>query len=438
MIKNKFIKATFILIIGGFISKLLAMFIRITLSRKIGPSGIGLYMLILPTFQLFIILGNLGFPVSISKLVSEQRKNNKKLVLSIIPFIIIYNLLLMLILLFISPLISNLLLKNLDTLYPLMAIGLTLPCITISDVMRGYFFGKQKSFPYVFSNIIEQLVRLFLTIFFIPNLLKFSIPIAVTGVVLINIVSEFSSILMLLVFIPKDVTIKVQDFKKDIPYLKDNLAIGIPTTSFKLVSSIGNFFEPIIITSICLFLGYNNNYITYEYGIINGYVLPLLLLPSFFSSAISNALLPVISNNFSNNKISEVKRKIKQAIILALSVGGPATLFLTFFPDILLNLLYGTTIGSSYIKMIAPFFIFHYIQAPLTSTLQGMGKAKCAMKGSIGGTILRIITLLLCLLLGFKFWSVLISLIISIVYVTGHNIYYVQLYLKEKTKIFFV
>ena len=79
--------------------------------------------------------------------------------------------------------------------------------------MRGYFFGKQKMFPYVVSNIIEQLVRLLLTAFFIPNLLKISLEIAITGVVLINIISEFTSIITLLFFIPKNVKIKKQDFK---------------------------------------------------------------------------------------------------------------------------------------------------------------------------------------------------------------------------------
>ena len=42
----------------------------------------------------------------------------------------------------------------------------------------------------------------------------------------------------------------------------------------------------------CVLIAYNNNFITTEYGIINGYVYALLLLPSFFTMAISNALLP--------------------------------------------------------------------------------------------------------------------------------------------------
>ena len=50
--KNKFIKSTIILIFGGAITKILAMIIRIFLTRSIGENGTILYMTILPTFNL--------------------------------------------------------------------------------------------------------------------------------------------------------------------------------------------------------------------------------------------------------------------------------------------------------------------------------------------------------------------------------------------------
>ena len=83
--KNKFIKSTIILIIGGFITKILGMIIKIVMTRTIGTEGIGLYMLISPTFTLLISIAQLGFPVAISKLVAEDKNNNKNLVFSIIP-----------------------------------------------------------------------------------------------------------------------------------------------------------------------------------------------------------------------------------------------------------------------------------------------------------------------------------------------------------------
>ena len=84
--KNKFIKSTIILIIGGRITKILGMIIKIVLTRTIGTEGISEYMLVLPTFNLFITLCNLGVPIAITKLVSEKKNNSKKVLTNIRNF----------------------------------------------------------------------------------------------------------------------------------------------------------------------------------------------------------------------------------------------------------------------------------------------------------------------------------------------------------------
>lgn len=419
--KSKFVKSTITLIIGGLITKLLGMLIKVVLTRTITESGIGLYMLVLPTFNLFITLCTLGLSPAISKLISERKRNSKKIVLSLIPLVLIYNFILIIILLLISPLLSKFLLQNSDTYYPLIAIGLTLPFICISSIIKGYYFGKERMIPHTLSNIIEQLTRLALTYFYIPNLLKFGMSIAVMGVVLINIVSEFISIIVLLLFLPKNESIDKDDFKMDKTILKDVLNISIPSTGSRLIGSLVYFFEPIIITFCLNLSGYNNEFITMEYGIINGYVYPLLLMPSFFTLAISNALLPVISNSYANNKKNYARKKLKQAIFFSLLIGIPCTLIFIFIPDIPLRLIYNTNLGLKYISFIAPFFILHYIQAPLTSCMQAIGKAKEAMYGTLVGSIIKTILLIVLSLSKIGLWGLIISSIANIIYITTHH-----------------
>lgn len=431
MIKNKFIKSTLILILGGLISKIMAMVIRIYLTRNIGPTGLGLYMLVLPTFGLFITIANLGLPIAVSKLVSEKKNNNKKLVLSIIPLIILFNISLMLILIISSKYLATNLLKNSLLTYPIMAIGITLPFITISDILRGYFFGKERMWPYTISNNLEQLVRLLLVILLLPKLLKYSLTTALVGVVLFNVISEGISILILMLYAPKDIIIKKEDFKLNKYLTKEALNIAIPTTASRLIGTISAFLEPIILMFILNKVNYTPEYITLEYGIINGYVLPILLLPSFFSYAISNALLPIISNSYTNNNKKRAKKKTIEAIIISLIIGIPVTLIFITIPQIPLNILYKTSKGTEYIKFLAPIFLLHYIQSPLTTTLQGMGKAKCAMYGTILGTTLKIITLASLSLLKIGLWGLVISISINIITVTIHHIYYTHKYLKN-------
>ena len=82
--KNKLIKSTLILLVGGCITKILGMIIKITIGRMVGSTVLGLYMMILPTFSLFIGLSQFGFPTALSKLVAEDKRNNKNLFFSVI------------------------------------------------------------------------------------------------------------------------------------------------------------------------------------------------------------------------------------------------------------------------------------------------------------------------------------------------------------------
>lgn len=429
--KNKFIKSTIILIIGGLITKVLGMIIKIVLTRTIGTEGISEYMLVLPTFNLFITLCNLGVPIAITKLISEKKNSSKRIVIPTTIIVLLYDFILIFIILFIAKYLANNLLHKNSIYYPLIAIGSILPFITLSSIIKGYFFGKEKVFPITLSNIIEQIARLLLTTTVVAKMMNHSLIAAVTTVVLINIISEGASIIILLFFLPKDKITK-EDFHRDNKLLREIFGISIPNTMARLIGSITYFFEPIILTNVLKYVGYNLEYITTTYGVINGYVYPLLLLPSFFTLAISSAILPVVSNSYSNKNYSYTKKKIKEAIFFSMIVGIPATLIFIFIPDIPLKLVYNTTLGTEYIKVTAPFFLLHYIQAPLTSSLNGMGYSKTAMKGTLYGGIIKILSLVIFSLMKMGLWSLIISTILNVVVVTIHHIYYVKKCLSTK------
>ena len=434
MKKNKFIKSVIILVIGGFITKMLSMIIKIVLTRTIGTAGIGIYMLIMPTYMLLVSIAQLGFPVAISKLVAEDKFNNKSLVLGIMPISLLINMFLFIFLVLFANFISNNLLHDNRTYYGIIAIGFVLPFISISSIMRGYFFGKERMLPHTFSNIMEDIIRLLIIIFFIPITVPMGIEYTIFFLILSSILSELSSIIIFIICAPKKL-----DFRKNIIPKKNNvkniLNISLPATSSRLIGNIGYFLEPIILTFVLINIGYDSNFIINEYGIINGYVMPLILLPSFFTMAISQALIPVISKSYSNNNINYTKSKIKQAIKLSLLIGIPATLIFTFIPEIPLNLIYNTNVGISYIKVLAPICLLHYIQGPITSSLQAIGKAKIAMKGTLYGMIIR--TSLLFIVSYFKIglWGLVVAISSNIIFVTLYQIFSLIKILKKSRNI---
>lgn len=421
MKNNKFIKSVIILSIGSMLTKIISMFIKIVLARTLKTEGTGIYMLITPTFTLLMSLATLGFPVAISKLVAEGKKNNKNLVLSLIPITLIINIIIIFFLLLTSKYISNNLLHEKRCYYALISIGFVLPFISISSILRGYFFGKEKMIPHVISNITEDLIRLIILILFLPSYMKKGIEFAVAFVILVNIISEITSILILLLFIPKKIKINIKDIKPKKENIIETFNIAIPTTGSRIIGTIGFFLEPIILTYALTIAGYTNKFIINEYGIISGYILPLILLPSFFTLAISEALIPSISKAYINKNYKYILKKIKIAISLSLLIGIPATIVFEIFPNIPMKIIYNTNKGINYLKILAPIALLHYIQSPLTATLQAMGKAKESMLGTLGGTIIRLITLLLFSLLKIKMWGLIIAISTNIIFVTIHQ-----------------
>lgn len=431
MDKEKFIKSTIILIIGGAITKILGMIIKIINTRLIGLEGIGLYMLIYPTFSLFMSLSQFSLPTSVSKLVSEDKYNNKNIVFSTIPIIIIFDLLLIVIILLSSSFISTNLLKDSRCYLPIICISMVLPFEAISNMLRGYFFGKQRMIPHVISHVIEQLVRMALTIIMVPTLLKTSLTYAVSFLVLVNMISEFTSIIILIIFLPKNTKLSKNDLKPNRTNIKNILEISIPNTSTRLIGNIGYFLEPILLTAGLLAGGYSINYITQEYGIIAGYSMPLLLLPGFFTGAISNSLLPIISKAASSGKYNYIKRKLKQAISISLAIGLPVTIILFMFPDLFLNMIYGTIHGGNYLRGLAFPFLFYYIELPLAASLQAMNKSKCVMYDNIIGITLKTIALYLLSFLNIGMYTLVIASSINIIYVTISHYYHIRKTLKN-------
>ena len=81
---NKFIKSTIILIIGGFITKILGMIIKIVITRMIKSTGYGLYALILPTMMLLISISQLGLPTALNVLIAKNKDTKKLITASLI------------------------------------------------------------------------------------------------------------------------------------------------------------------------------------------------------------------------------------------------------------------------------------------------------------------------------------------------------------------
>ena len=426
--KNIFLKSAFILIISGFLTKLIGFIIKIVYTRIIGPYGISLYALATPTYSLLLAIAPMAIPIAISKLIAENKGRSIKIITSAAAIILTINAILIILIFSFAPFIANILLKEPKTEIILKAMALTLPFISISSVLKGYFAGKQNLVPHATSNVVEQIIRLIIISIVLPKLVKIDVLYGVIGLILLTIISEICSIIVFFFFLPRKINFKNINPKPNLQTTKDILNISIPNVSSRIIGNIGYFFEPIILTHLLLKTDFTKSYILKEYGAYNAYSLSLLTMPSFFIAAISTALLPEVSKQKAINNQKIVRKRIKQSLIFAFILGLFASLFIFIFRDKLLFTLYKTTNGSNYIKILAPFFVLFYLESILTSSLQALGKSYIIMKISFLGVLIKLIVLVILSLLSFGIYSLVISEIINIIFVVTTSFHYLKKY----------
>lgn len=411
---NIFIKSTILLLVGGVLTKTIGFFLKIIITRKIGTEAVGLYSLLSPTISLLTVIATFSYPTAISRAISNKTLRAKSLLYSIIPISLLLNLILIIIVFLFSKTLSINLLKDERLYYPIICILITLPFISISSIIKGYFWGKQNMFPYMLSNFLEQITRMTLILLFLDKFISLGIVKTICFLILINAIGEIVSQIIMIQFFPK-YKVKPNEFvfnKKDASIVMNT---SIPATSSKIVGSIAYFLEPIILTNILLYVGYSKDYIIYEYGIINAYALTLLLMPQFFTQNMSTALVPELSKYYALKDYKMCKKRIKQIVIISSTIGVFSTLIISLFPSFFLNILYHTNEGIDYIKLLSPFTILFYIEYPLINALQAINKSKDAMKATIINSIVRLLSITILSFMKIGMYSLLISIIINLI-----------------------
>ena len=428
---NLLIKNIIILLVSGALAKVLGMLGKIIYTRIAGVNVVGLYTMITPTFMLIISICQFSFPISISKISAEEKYDNKSLLKSAYFVGSIISIILIIILILTSNLIA-LSLHNKLLSPAILSISAIIPFVMISSVQRGFLHGKEDMLPASITNVTEEIIKIILILFLLPIAISKGDITSVIFLILFNVITESSNILFMQKAISKNY-ISNKKGKVNKKIIKEILSISIPTTSVRLIASIGFFLEPIILTNTLLSSGYSPNYITMEYGIINSYIVPLLSIPSFFSISIASALLPNITKAYANKKYDEFNRKLLKLMFLSMLVGAVCLTIILIFPNEILKLVYNVNFGINYIYLIGPFFLILYMQPTLSVALQAMDKTNKLFLTSTISVIIKYSALYVLGKIGFGMNALIFAMIAGIVTTTSLVLIIVLKELKKKT-----
>jgi len=413
MKKQSFIRGTFILTVSSFFTRGLGFVNGILLARFLGAEGVGLLMIAHPLLPLFITLTELGLPVAISKLVSEAEVQKdaarvRRILTVSLTVTGTLSIVLTLLALLGSKWIASVFLADQRAYYAMVAITPIIPIIAFSAVLKGYFRGRQNMNPLAFSDIIENVAQIVVIIGVVNWLIPYGISYAAAGAMAAAVVGEGCGMLYLFAMFKWSNKGRKEETRTAVAHssgkgdrtLYDLLRIGLPMTGSGFIHSIYRAFLPMIITKSLVLYGVGTEMATKQFGLLAGYVIPLLFLPSFFTQSLSTALIPAISEASVDNNSRLVHSRMDIAMRTALIVGLPCTIVLYLWAEPLATIIYHAPEAGALLKLIAPLFFLYYFEAPLQAILLGLGKASTVMWNHVLTNIVEVTAIFV---LGSKF-----------------------------------
>lgn len=397
-----FIRGAFVLIIAGFITKIIGFIYRIFAVRVVGPEGIGLYEMVIPIYTLVLVVTTAGVPLAISKLVSEQvslgnTQEVKKIFRVALIFLMCSGFFSVLLLWFLIPILVGSVFADPRIYWCLLTLSPTLFITSISSAFRGYYQGLQHMMPPALGQVVEQIVRVVGGVFFATKMLPYGTEYAVAGLAAGTLLGELVGLLLLVLMYSSN----NQRRNPSVPrhprrtsttggILANIFSFAIPVSLSRLINSILLALQAIVIPLRLQAAGSTLRQATELYGQFSGIALALLGIPTIITLSLATTLVPATSEALSNNNYYILKSRSIKALQISLIIGLPSAIVFFLLPEQLCGIIFNTPKAGLPLRIMAIGCIFLYLSQTSSGILQGLGKVGITLRNSIAGAICNI------------------------------------------------
>ena len=397
MKKLTYIQGAFILTITNLITGSLSFIYRVFLTRAIGSEGVGVYQLVLPLYLLFITLVSGGITTAVSKLIAEQApgsnyRNMYKIIKICGITIGIWSLALCSFIFFNSEYLAKYVLKDNRTFFSIMVFTPAIFFISLSAVLKGYFYGLQYVKPPAMIDILEKMIRLGGLLMTTYYLLPLGIEYVCAGVMAAMAAGEFIS-LILLYFCYKVKKAAVVHTKTDstIHIITRILKTALPLSLSGSLTTIMDMITAILIPMQLRAAGYSNSSALSIYGQVTGMVMPLLFFPFIIVASLGITLVPAIAASYAAGNWTALNKKCNDSLKITSAIAFASTALFIVFPWELCRIFFKCPEAGNMLFWMSFVCVFEYWQFTLFAVLNGVGKQHVVLKNSILHIVISVI-----------------------------------------------
>ena len=314
MKKNSFVEGTFIATFAIFFSKFLGMIYVIPFYAMIGEQGGALYAYAYNIYLVFLGISTAGLPIAMSKIISEydtlEMKEAKErsykvarniiLTISIIAFVILFAFAEEFALLILGDVSGGNSIS--DVAYVIRAVSFCLIIVPFLSVTRGYLQGHKFISAPSISQVIEQIVRIFIILagsYTVLNVLKGTVTTAVGVSVFAAFVSGVVAYIYLKVIIRKnkDEILLPKGTRKDNvktkEIVKKILAYSIPLILVNIATNIYTLIDMVFINRGLNILGFPGPEVETITSIVTTWSTKIGMIVNAIATGMCVSLIPV-------------------------------------------------------------------------------------------------------------------------------------------------
>ncbi len=399
MAKKSFVGGAIILMVAGFIVRMLGFVYRIYLSNAIGAEGVGLFQLISPLYSLIILTLTSGISIAVSKMVAEEYAkghliNLRRITTCATVVVVAAGLIVSVFLyIFMDPIVT-VILKDERTYWSMV---LTVPCIPViaaASAIKGYFYGIQDVVPTAVSQVVEQIVRIGLVMtmarYFLNIGLEYACALATVG----TAIGEISNLAVVAAVYRyhrrKAGRLSTAGLIRKRVIVRKLILFSIPVSFNRFITSIMSSVEYLLIPRRLLASGLQYKQSIEEYGRLTGMAMPLLFFPSIVTSSLATTLVPAISEAVSLKNFRLVNYRISKSIQMSFIMGFIFSAVFLVYPHEISDIFHRRENIGGMLHSMAFTCVFLYVQQTLLGIINGLGKQGISLRHSILGSAIRI------------------------------------------------
>ena len=399
-------KGATILTAALIVSKIFGAIFRIPLTNLIGAEGQSYYGVAYPVYQLFYAIATAGFPVAISRMVSERiaKKDyinaHKSYTLSL-KISALIGLLSFLIMFLGASAIADLY-KNPGAEASLKAVSLALLLAPIAASLRGYYQGRQDMKPTALTEIGEQMMRVAVGLSLAYAFYKTNLEKAAAGATFgASAGLAFALVLLGIIYVRESQVRRALIESSEVVDETNSQRVRqlfrylIPITLGACIMPIMLNIDAAIIIRRLLATGWDSLSARKLYGLISGYCDPIIGLPSIFADAICISLMPAITTAFTLRKQDELDAHMKTGLKTMMIIAYPCAVGLIVLGKPILRMLFPAHIDEAdmavpTLQFLALSIITLSLMRIFQASLQGIGKMYIPMMNLVLGLFVKV------------------------------------------------